>query len=133
MGLIKQLGRLIRECLAKQTEVSFSQIDRTARHDPAILSRAEYRLQCDSGVSPASFGAMEKLFEFCSALDGLHVRYGVLVARDDAVMVTVVIPGQYVEIEFFSDGSVEVERFLSRGVEEASDADLEHVIETFRS
>lgn len=48
-------------------------------------------------------------------------------------MVTVVIPGQYVEIEFFSDGSVEVERFLSRGVEEASDADLEHVIETFRS
>jgi hypothetical protein len=76
---------------------------------------------------------MEKLFEFCSALDRLHVRYGVLIARDDAVMVTVVVPGQYVEVEFFSDGSVEMESFLSQGVEAASDADLERLIEAFRS
>jgi hypothetical protein len=76
---------------------------------------------------------MEKLFEFCSALDALHVRYGVLVARDDAVMVTLVVPGQYVEVEFFSDGSVEIERFVSQGVEEASDEELRRLIEAFRA
>lgn len=76
---------------------------------------------------------MEKLFHFCDALDTLHVRYGVLIARDDAVMVTVVSPGQYIDVEFFNDGSVEIERFLSRGVEAGSDADLEGVIEAFRA
>jgi len=76
---------------------------------------------------------MEKLFEFCSALDRLHVRYGVLITRDDAVTVTVVVPGEYVEVEFFSDGSVEMERFLSQGVGGASDGDLERLIEAFRS
>ncbi len=77
--------------------------------------------------------AMEKLFEFCTALDRLHARYGVFVARDDAVMVTLVVPGQYVEVEFFSDGSVEIERFLSQGVECASGVELERLIEAFRS
>jgi hypothetical protein len=76
---------------------------------------------------------MEKLFNFCKALDTLHVRYGILIARDDAVMVTVVIPGQYIEVEFFNDGSVEIERFLSRGVEAGSDSELQGVIEAFRA
>jgi hypothetical protein len=74
---------------------------------------------------------MERLLEFCNALNALHVRYGVGVARDDAVMVTVVIPGQYIEVEFFRDGSVEIERFLSQGVEEASDAAIEEVLRAF--
>jgi hypothetical protein len=76
---------------------------------------------------------MEKLFNFCNMLETLHVRYGVLIARDDAVMVTVVIPGQYIEVEFFNDGSVEIERFVSQGVEAGSDAELEAVIESFRA
>lgn len=76
---------------------------------------------------------MEQLLSFCAALDALHVRYGVVIARDDAVMVTVVLPGQYVEIEFFKDGAVEIERFLSQGVEEAARADLDGLIAAFRS
>jgi hypothetical protein len=55
------------------------------------------------------------------------------VARDDAVMVAVVLPGEYVEVEFFVDGSVEIERFLSQGLDEASNAELESLIEVFRS
>jgi hypothetical protein len=77
--------------------------------------------------------AMKKLFQFCDALDRLHVRYGMLATRDDAVMVTVVVPSQYLEIEFLADGSVEIERFRSQGVAEASDAVLEDVIQTFSS
>ena len=76
---------------------------------------------------------MDKLLVFCSSLTRLRVRYDMKVARDDAVMVAVVLPGEYVEVEFFVDGSVEIERFLSQGVDEASDAELERLIEAFRS
>jgi len=37
------------------------------------------------------------------------------------------------EIEFFADGSVEIGRFVSEGVEEASDAQLDDVIRTLSS
>jgi hypothetical protein len=76
---------------------------------------------------------MDKLLAFCSSLARLHARYDMKVARDDAVMVAVVLPGEYVEVEFFVDGSAEIERFLSQGVDEASDAELESLIEVFRS
>ena len=76
---------------------------------------------------------MHTLFAFCAALDELHVRYGMLVTRSGAVMVTVVIPGQYLEIEFFTDGTVEIERFVSQGVEGASEAELDELIEAFGS
>lgn len=35
--------------------------------------------------------------------------------RDEAVMVSVAVPGERWEIEFLSDGSVEVEKFISKG------------------
>ena len=39
-------------------------------------------------------------------------------------MVTVVLPGERVEVEFFADGSVEIERFISNGtVSGATEAD----------
>lgn len=76
---------------------------------------------------------MNKPIEFCNALDHLHVRHGLLVARDDEVIVTVVVPGEYVESEFFADGSAEIERFLNQVVEAASDADLQRVMEPFRA
>jgi hypothetical protein len=76
---------------------------------------------------------MRNLLEFCEALNRLRVRYDLRVAREDAVMVTTVVPGQYLEIEFFADGSVEIERFVSQGVEPADEADLDGVIRRFRS
>ena len=76
---------------------------------------------------------MDKLLAFCSSLARLNVRYDMKVARDDAVMVAVLLPGDYVEVEFFVDGAVEIERFLSQGVDEASDGELERLIEPFRS
>ena len=36
-------------------------------------------------------------------------------------MVTVAVPGERWEIEFFEDGHVEVEKFLSQGVEDNPD------------
>ena len=54
-----------------------------------------------------------------------------VVAHDGAVMVTVLIPGTYIEVEFFTDGSVEIEWFVSPGVEAGSDADLDALIDVF--
>jgi len=62
--------------------------------------------------------ATEQLLSFCAALDERRARYELLVARSDAVMVALAVPGERWEIEFFEDGRVEVERFVSQGVEE---------------
>jgi hypothetical protein len=76
---------------------------------------------------------MNKLFKFCAALDRLNVLYGLKIVRDDAVMVTVMIPGEYLEIEFLANESIEIERFVSQGVEAASDGHLDRVLATLSS
>jgi hypothetical protein len=55
-------------------------------------------------------------------LNQRHVSYQVQIARSDAIMVSVAIPGERWEIEFFDDGHIELERFISNGVEEIDDA-----------
>ena len=48
-------------------------------------------------------------------------------------MVAVVIPGESLEIEFFGDGTVEIERFIGQGFDGAGDAELDRVIEALGS
>jgi hypothetical protein len=74
--------------------------------------------------------AMGKLLSFCDALDRRRARYELSVARPEAVMVSVAIPGERWEIEFFSDERVEIERFVSHGVEDSVNA-LEDVLQRF--
>jgi hypothetical protein len=74
---------------------------------------------------------MEKLFAFCAALDERRASYEVRVVRAGAVMVSVMLPGQYLEIEFLDDGSVEIERFVSQGVAGVENDDLDGVIAAF--
>jgi len=67
---------------------------------------------------------MTALSEIClllAELDQRHVPYQIQIVRPDALMVSVAIPGERWEIEFFDDGHVEVERFTSNGVEEVID------------
>lgn len=66
--------------------------------------------------------ALSSAARFCRELDQRHISYSVLVARDDALMVCVPIPGERWEIEFFDDEHVELERFVSQGVVDAPDA-----------
>jgi hypothetical protein len=56
-----------------------------------------------------------KLVGLLSQLEQQNIHYTLAHHRDEAVMVSVAIPGERWEIEFFNDGSVEVERFVSRG------------------
>ncbi len=68
---------------------------------------------------------MDILLDFCVALNQRKAHYELLVVRPEAVMVLVSIPGERWEIEFFRDGHIELERFVSQGVDDAGSADLE--------
>jgi hypothetical protein len=66
--------------------------------------------------------AIENALAFCTALQQRKAPYQVLVVRPDAVTVALAVPGERWEVEFFTDGRVELERFVSQGVEERSTA-----------
>lgn len=52
---------------------------------------------------------------FLKNLERGKIHYTLQSNRDHAVMVIATVPGERWEIEFFADGSVEVERFISDG------------------
>jgi hypothetical protein len=56
-----------------------------------------------------------KLTQFLCQLEAQKVQYLLAHYRDEAVMVMVATPSERWEVDFFADGSVEVERFVSRG------------------
>ncbi|NEP58838.1 MAG: hypothetical protein F6K31_17765, partial [Symploca sp. SIO2G7] len=56
-----------------------------------------------------------KLVSFLQKLDQQGMSYTLGHHREEAVMVTVAVPGERWEVEFLSDGSVEVEKFISNG------------------
>jgi len=61
--------------------------------------------------------ALESASALCAQLDRRKAVYELRVVRE-ALMVVVAVPGERWEIEFFDDGRVEIERFISRGVVE---------------
>jgi len=56
-----------------------------------------------------------KLTTFLRHLEHAHIHYTLASHREDTIMVLVTVPGERWEIEFFGDGTVEVERFISNG------------------
>jgi hypothetical protein len=59
----------------------------------------------------------EKAYELCRALDARRVPYVLNLTRPEALMLSVAVPGERWEIEFFEDGHIELERFVSSGAE----------------
>jgi hypothetical protein len=57
----------------------------------------------------------DQLILFLQNLEKQTIDYSLAHHREEAVMVIVAVPGERWEIEFFSDGSVEVEKFVSNG------------------
>ncbi|HAA29349.1 MAG TPA: hypothetical protein DCE56_18650 [Cyanobacteria bacterium UBA8553] len=57
----------------------------------------------------------DKLVSFLQNLEKQKIVYTLAHHRDEAIMVIVAVPGERWEIEFLSDGSVEVEKFISNG------------------
>jgi hypothetical protein len=61
--------------------------------------------------------SFESFFDLCAELDRRHVQYEIKSVRGGALMVQVAVPGERWEVEIFEDGTIEVERFVSQGVE----------------
>ncbi|MEH2000691.1 MAG: hypothetical protein V7L00_18420 [Nostoc sp.] len=56
-----------------------------------------------------------KLVTFLNQLEQERISYTLAHHRDETIMVNVAVAGERWEVEFFEDGSVEVERFISSG------------------
>jgi hypothetical protein len=59
--------------------------------------------------------AFQGFLDFLRRLEEARIHYSLAHFRDETVAVEVVVPGERWEIEFFADGSVEVEVFSSVG------------------
>ena len=57
----------------------------------------------------------DKLVSFLQSLEQQKIVYTLAHNRDEAIMVIVAVPGERWEVEFLSNGSVEVEKFISNG------------------
>lgn len=55
------------------------------------------------------------LYEFLERLRSARIHFTLATYRNDTVMVQISVPGERWEVEFFGDGSVEIERFRSDG------------------
>lgn len=58
---------------------------------------------------------MRNLLNFLESLEANKIYYRLNKIRD-SILVEIAVPGQRWEIEFFSDGSVQVEKFISEGI-----------------
>ena len=61
------------------------------------------------------------LFEWIRRLQAAKIHFTMTTVRDGAVMLEVSVPGQHWEIEFFPDGTIEIERYVSQGVTGVTD------------
>ena len=57
---------------------------------------------------------MERLLTFLNKLDENDIYYRLNKVRD-AILVEIASPGERWEVEFFPDGNIEVEKFLTTG------------------
>lgn len=58
---------------------------------------------------------MDRLLELLNELDKRKIYYHLNKVRE-SILIEVAIPGQRWEIEFFEDGHIEIEKFISEGV-----------------
>jgi hypothetical protein len=68
---------------------------------------------------------LEDVLRFCNALNERRASYKLSVDRPEAIRVTLDVPGERWEIDFFSSGDIELERYVGQGVVQAGPADLE--------
>jgi hypothetical protein len=74
---------------------------------------------------------LENVLQFCNALNKRRASYRQSVERPEAIRVTLDVPGERWEIDFFPDGEIELDRYVSQGVVQAGPADLEAALGHF--
>ena len=59
--------------------------------------------------------AFQRLLDFLVRLEEAHLHYALSHFRAETVAVEIAVPGERWEVEFFADGTVEIEVFSSVG------------------
>jgi hypothetical protein len=71
--------------------------------------------------------SLGKLLAFLDRLEELNFSYRLNHVRD-SIMVEIVVPSERWEVEFFDNGEIEIERFVSTGVQSIEDESLSQLI-----
>lgn len=74
--------------------------------------------------------SFQKLLDFLSRLEQEGLWYRLEYIRSETICVCVVVPGEHWEVEFFADGHILFERFISLG-EIGDEAALEKHLKLF--
>lgn len=72
---------------------------------------------------------MKKLLEFLEKLDEYKIYYKLNKVRE-SIMIEIAVPGQRWEVEFLSDGDIQIEKFISEGVI-YGETELDYLFENF--
>ncbi len=75
--------------------------------------------------------SFQKLLDFLNRLDNAKISYRLSHFREETVAVELAIPGERWEVEFFADGSIEIERFRSSGSVSADESLLTELIANY--
>jgi hypothetical protein len=78
-------------------------------------------MDSEGAFDDSTENSVNRALRFCEQLIARRIRYDMDIVRDGAVMITVAVPGELWEIEFMSEGTVELERYESLGVETVDD------------
>jgi hypothetical protein len=57
----------------------------------------------------------DKLLDFVRRLNEAKIAYRIETYREDAISVSLAVPGERWEVDFLADGAIDVERFRSDG------------------
>ncbi len=68
---------------------------------------------------------LDDVLRFCNELNERRASYKLSIDRPEAIRVTLDVPGERWEIDFFPDGEIELDRYVSQGVVRAGPGDLE--------
>lgn len=74
--------------------------------------------------------SFQKLLDFLERLERENLWYRLEYIRPETICVCIVIPGEHWEVEFFDDGHIEFERFVTTS-EIGDEAALEKHIQLF--
>lgn len=65
--------------------------------------------------SQAEHGSLQRMLGLLRRLADAQIYYTLERNRDDAICVNIVVPGERWEVDFYADGMIETERFVSSG------------------
>lgn len=71
--------------------------------------------------------SLGKVLAFLETIERAKIHYRLAHVRD-SLMVEMDIPGERWEVEFFDNGEIEIERFVSTGVNPMTEAELAQLI-----